>query len=108
MPQYLPVQWQERNLGGAQCLDWTYIDHGPVGVPDANARLYDLLNEQNQRAGHFIIAPTFATTHSGGWGVVNHHCIASTSATGGATSVNSQATSTPIGMTNTATAYCRF
>jgi len=29
------------------------VDDGPVGAPDANLRLYILLKEQNQRAGHF-------------------------------------------------------
>ena len=29
------------------------VDDGPVGDPDANLRLYDLLKEQNQRAGYF-------------------------------------------------------
>ena len=34
--KYLPVQWQERELGRAQCHDWAYIDDNPVGDPDAN------------------------------------------------------------------------
>ena len=83
----------------------TYIDHGPVGVPDASLRLYDFLNEQDQRASHFMIG---ANIRDNGRGVIDRHYTASAPATGGETSVNSQATSTPIGMTNTATAYCRF
>ena len=41
----LPVRWQERNLGGAQCQEWAYINNGPVGDPDASLRLYDFLKE---------------------------------------------------------------
>ena len=49
-----------------------------------------------------------ANIRDNGRGVIDRHYTASAPATGGETSVNSQATSTPIGMTNTATAYCRF
>ena len=55
MLRYLPVEWQERNLGTAQRHDWAYIDNDPVRDPDANLRLYDFLKEKNQRVSHIII-----------------------------------------------------
>ena len=103
----LPVQWQERNLGRAQCHDWAYIDDGPVGDPDANSRLYDFLKEKKQRSSHFMIG---TNVHDGPQlrsGHVDCHSTANVPAAGGAAS-DSQVTSTPIGMANTATAYCHF
>ena len=48
MPRYLPVQWQERNLGRAQCHDWASTDDGLVRDRDANLKLYEFLKEQTR------------------------------------------------------------
>ena len=39
------------------------VDVGPVGDPDANLRLYDLLQEQNQRGSHFMIGAKIHDNH---------------------------------------------
>lgn len=39
----------------AQCHIELRIDDGPAGDPDANLRLYDPLEEQNQRSSYFMV-----------------------------------------------------
>ena len=39
------------------------VDVGPVGDPDAILRLYDLLQEQNQRGRHFMIGAKIHDNH---------------------------------------------
>ena len=58
MPWYLPVQWQERNLGPPNVMIALSVDDDPVGDSDADPRLYDFLKQQNQRDSHFMIGTT--------------------------------------------------
>ena len=67
---YLPMQWQERNLGRTQCYDFAYIHDGPVGDPEANLRLFDFLKEQNKGASHFMIGANIHDNPIGGRGDV--------------------------------------
>ena len=60
--RYLPVQWQERNLGRAHIMSRLGLNRQRPRC-DANLRLYDSFKVQNQRAS---LAPTFTTTRSVG------------------------------------------
>ena len=52
----VPAKMEARAKSGTNVIiGLGFIDAGPVGDSDANVRLYDFLQQQNQRASHFMI-----------------------------------------------------
>ena len=88
-----------------QCHDWAYIEDGPVGTLTCASTNF---SKRKTKKLATLLAPAFTTSRSGVGAMSIAIVPSGAPATGGATSFNTQVTGIPIGMTNTATVYCRF
>src|SRR5882757_8913161 len=104
---YLPVQWQERNLGRPMSRLCSALTTAPLETPTLTCDSTTSLKCRTREPATFMIGANIHDNSASGRGDVDRHCTASAPTTGGATPANRQVTSTPIGMTNPATACPR-